>query len=149
MSLKTERPLPPAYPKKLETWGDHLRKRRLDLNLLQKEVARRLGVDQATVWNWERNRYPPRFRYLPKIIEFLGYVPQYSKTGTLAERLVTSRRLLGISQKVLARLLEVDQSTLAKWEQGRRKPKGVYLDRANGFLSRCASDGGGSGGPPC
>ena len=70
-------------------------------------------MDEASVWNWENNRYPPRFRSLPKIIAFLGYMPQYSTTGSLAEKLVTSRRLLSLSQKWLAGLLEINPSTLA------------------------------------
>ena len=45
----------------------------------------------------------------------------------LAEQLVRQRTRLGLSQKEFAEHLGVDPSTLAKWEQGRREPQGVFL----------------------
>ncbi|MFK5925465.1 MAG: helix-turn-helix transcriptional regulator [Desulfuromusa sp.] len=35
------------------TLGDHLRQRRIELGLYQKDVAAKLGVTTSTVWNWE------------------------------------------------------------------------------------------------
>ncbi len=55
ITLKTQKPLPSAYPQTPKTLGDHLRKKRLDLKLLQKEVAQRLGVGESTVYNWGNN----------------------------------------------------------------------------------------------
>jgi DNA-binding XRE family transcriptional regulator len=75
ITLKAQKPLPSAYPQTLKTLGDHLRKRRLDLKLLQKEVAQRLGVGESSVYNWENNLTKPALRYIPKIVKFLGYVP--------------------------------------------------------------------------
>jgi transcriptional regulator with XRE-family HTH domain len=43
----------PVEPK---TIGDHIRKRRLELKLLQKDVAIKLGVCQPCVYRWESNR---------------------------------------------------------------------------------------------
>lgn len=57
------------------TLGGHLRKKRLDLGLRQKKVAERLGVDKDSVYNWETNRYSPSLRVVPRIIQFLGYLP--------------------------------------------------------------------------
>lgn len=54
--------------------GDHIRKKRLDLGLTQIEVAEIIGVKESTVWNWEHGT-EPELRHIPKIIEFLGYVP--------------------------------------------------------------------------
>jgi DNA-binding XRE family transcriptional regulator len=67
------------YPKNLETWGDHLKKRRLDLGLLQKDVARIIGADKTSVFNWENNLMAPSLRFIPKLIEFLGYRPGSEK----------------------------------------------------------------------
>jgi hypothetical protein len=39
--LKAKKPASALYPKKLNTLGDHLRRKRLDLKLFQKEVARK------------------------------------------------------------------------------------------------------------
>ena len=60
-----------AYPKELNTLGDHLRKRRLDLGLLQREVAERVGVDETTILNWEKNRTRPSAKISARITSFL------------------------------------------------------------------------------
>ncbi len=73
ITLKTQKPLPSAYPQTLKTLGDHLRKRRFDLDLLQKEVAQKIGVGESTIYNWENNLTKPALRYIPKIVKFLGY----------------------------------------------------------------------------
>jgi transcriptional regulator with XRE-family HTH domain len=39
----------------LETLGNYIRKKRLDLGLMQKEIANRIGVDVETVYRWESN----------------------------------------------------------------------------------------------
>ena len=52
-----------------------MRKHRLDLQLLQKQVADQIGVDELTVTNWERNATVPAIRHIPAIIRFLGYDP--------------------------------------------------------------------------
>jgi len=56
--------------------GDHIRKRRLDLGLFQKDVAKSIGADICSLYNWERGRAEPKARFLPGIIAFLGYDPQ-------------------------------------------------------------------------
>jgi hypothetical protein len=38
ITLKALKPKGSEYPKELKTFGDHLRKKRLDLRLLRKEV---------------------------------------------------------------------------------------------------------------
>jgi transcriptional regulator with XRE-family HTH domain len=106
----------------LKTLGDLLRKRRLDLGLLQQEMAQRLGVGEESVYNWETNRYQPSLRVIPKIVQFLGCVPYDTSGMPLGERIVTIRRCLGLSREELAERLRVDESTLRDWEHGRRRP---------------------------
>jgi len=60
--LRGQKPLPAGFPKELSTLGDHLRKRRLEVGLLQREVAAHLGVNKTTVYNWERHRTNPEGR---------------------------------------------------------------------------------------
>ena len=114
--------------------GDHLRKGRLDLGLLQKEVAERLGVDAMTICNWETNRTSPQLRFIPRIIAFLGYNPHYTQSGTLGERIVACRRVMGLSQKELACHLGVDPSTLGRWERGTGRPSQRCRERLLAFL---------------
>jgi DNA-binding XRE family transcriptional regulator len=52
--LRAVRPKSDRYPKEINTLGDHIRSRRLDLNLLQMQVAEQIGVDEITITNWER-----------------------------------------------------------------------------------------------
>jgi DNA-binding XRE family transcriptional regulator len=91
------RPLPPAYPSELRTIGDHLRRRRLDLGLLQREVAERLGVVPGTLTNWELNRTKPALRFLPGIINLLGFDPS-APGASLGERLKAWRHRAGVPQ---------------------------------------------------
>jgi transcriptional regulator with XRE-family HTH domain len=131
--LRTQRPLARTYPKALKTLGDHIRKRRLDLQLLQSDVARRLGVTECSVWNWENNATAPVFPYWPAIVGFLGYNP-LPEPQTPAEQLVQDRKIQGLSQKEMAKRLGVDPSTLARRERGERKPSGMFLSRVQRFL---------------
>ena len=48
IQLTARKPPSPAYPRELKTLGDHLRKRRLDLGLLQPDVALELRVNEMT-----------------------------------------------------------------------------------------------------
>ena len=123
-------------PEKLDTVGDHIRRRRLTLKLLQRQVAQQLGVNHATITNWETNGAQPTLTYMPAIIRFLGYNPLPPlPPGGLGERLVRCRTLLGLSQKGFAGQLGVDQGTLAKWERGERQPAGEFAARVTRFLN--------------
>lgn len=64
---------------------------------------------------------------MPKVIEFLGYVPFEKEPETLGEKIVCYRWLKGMTQKELARQLGVDPGTLAQWERGEREPKNEAL----------------------
>jgi transcriptional regulator with XRE-family HTH domain len=111
-----------------------LRRRRLDLNLLQREVADRLGVTESTVTNWELNRTTPALRFLPRIIALLGVDPRPSGT-TPIEQLVACRTARGLSREAAARILCVDPGTLWTWESGRRLPTGLFWARIEAFLA--------------
>jgi transcriptional regulator with XRE-family HTH domain len=137
ITLKTQKPLTSAYPKALNTIGDHLRKRRLDLELFQKDVAHILGVCDPSVYNWENNLAEPAIKYIPKIIEFLGYVPFDTSTLSVGERIVVYRRLHGLSQKKLAHDLDIDPCTLRKWERDKRKPSESFIKDLNIFFKSC------------
>jgi DNA-binding XRE family transcriptional regulator len=67
-----------GYPDVLRTLGDHLRKRRLDLGMTQKQVARAMGASQSAVHGWEENWYPPTRKNVRRIVAFLGYDPFHS-----------------------------------------------------------------------
>ncbi len=51
--------------------GLQLRKLRDKRKLSQQEIADRLGVSQATYWNWENDAAHFKIEHLPKILEIL------------------------------------------------------------------------------
>jgi DNA-binding XRE family transcriptional regulator len=122
LALRARKPLRAAYPKTLDTLGNHLRKKRLDLGLRQKDVAKLLGADETSVYNWERNANDATLRFSAKIIKFLGYCPWDFKPRSFGEWVILSRRLMSLSQKKLARRLGVDPGTLSNWERDRAMP---------------------------
>jgi DNA-binding transcriptional regulator YiaG len=79
IQLKAQKPNNKPYPKELNTYGDHLRKKRLDLNLTQSQVAKIINVTTDTITNWELNRKEPNHKHISKIISFLGYVSELNE----------------------------------------------------------------------
>jgi transcriptional regulator with XRE-family HTH domain len=136
MTLKAKRPFSKAYPQSLKTLGDHLRKRRLELKLLQKEVAQKLGVDEASVHNWERGHTIPSLSVIPRIIEFLKYVPFEMPAGSFGEKIKAYCQILGLSRKALARQLKIDPATLARWERGTGRPPEKLLETLSGETTK-------------
>lgn len=132
--LRGQKPLPTTYPNQLRTQGDHPQKRRLDLGLRQKDVAKQLGVNKDTIRNWEVGRASPALWQWPGLIRFLGYVP-FCTDGNLPKRLKAYRQVHALSQKRLAQSLGVDPSTVWHWEQGRSRPRAVRAARIAALLN--------------
>ena len=93
----------------------------------------KIGVDIASIRNWETNRSKPGVEHMPAVIRFLGYNPLPPPNGW-SERLVQCRTLLGLSQKESAQQIGVDPGTLARWERGERVPAGKFSLRAQRFV---------------
>ena len=121
-----------------ETLGDHIKKRRLELRLLQREVGERIGVSPFTVAHWEKGSTEPTIRDWPQVITFLGYDPVPNE-NTIADRLLAIRRRRGLSQRELAAELGVDPGTLSGWELGIRVPRGRFADLVDAILSPAGS----------
>jgi DNA-binding XRE family transcriptional regulator len=47
----------------------------MDLKLFQRDVAGIIGVTECTINNWENGEIKPETKYIPRIIDFLGYTP--------------------------------------------------------------------------
>ncbi|MGH9901397.1 MAG: helix-turn-helix domain-containing protein [Pyrinomonadaceae bacterium] len=105
--------------------GDLIRARRLDLGLLQRQVAEEVGVDETTVYNWENNRVNPAVRLIPQIIQSLGYCP-YTPRLPVGGRLKPWRQSPGHSQEKMAQVVDADVGMLRRWEKGRKSPSGKY-----------------------
>jgi DNA-binding transcriptional regulator YiaG len=70
--LKGEKPKDRAYPTKVTTLGDAIRKMRLDFGLLQRDVAKIIGCDKTSVLNWEKGYNTPAKNKMSGIRRFLG-----------------------------------------------------------------------------
>jgi transcriptional regulator with XRE-family HTH domain len=117
--------------------GDHIRKRRLDLGLFQKDVAAAIGVDTCTVTNWERGRSEPELRFISRIVAFLRYEPEGAKPVTLGERVKRYRYLNGISQEDMARRIGIDPGTLGRLERDRGRCLTSVLRKVVAWLEHC------------
>lgn len=99
-----------------ETLGEHLKKRRVKLGLLQREVAKELRIDDASYFNWENDYRTPMIWFMPRLIEWLGYDP-FPEPTTAGEEIMAKRRRRGVSRKGLAKEMDIDESTLEKIEK--------------------------------
>jgi transcriptional regulator with XRE-family HTH domain len=134
VSLKCLKPLR-FYPLVYDSIGDHLRKKRLDLKLFQKDVAAIIGASEASVNNWEANNALPSIAYMPQIIKFLGYLPYDNTAKTMGGRIRMAREALGLSQEKLACKLGIDPTTIRRWESGKGRPSKGLLERLDRFFS--------------
>lgn len=136
-SLRLSAPRPPVlprgYPLAPNTFGQHLRRRRLDLGLTQRTLARRLGVREETVQLWESDRFRPLARHYGQVVRVMDFDPEGSDQD-LPERLRASRRRAGLTQAELARRLRLDEGTVADLEAGRRRKSRRVEAAVAGFL---------------
>jgi len=84
----------------------------MELRLLQREAANRIGVDVFSLLNWEKGKTEPVIRFWPGIIAFLGHDPSPLPV-TLGDHVRAERRRRGCSLALLARECSFDQGTLA------------------------------------
>ena len=114
--------------------GDHIRKRRMDLGLSQRQLGEKLGVRTNTVYSWESGDACPRNRYTPEIIQFLGYDPVLPMGPDLSGALSEYRLRNGLTQAALAQILGVNRETVGTWERGRFRPNDRILARISALI---------------
>ena len=124
------------YCENPHTLGEHLKKRRRELRLFQKEAANRMGVGTDTYANWRKGKTEPVASQFRPVVAFLGYDPMPAPT-TLAARLQAKRRTLGVTFSQVAWYLGWNSGTLARYLNGRwRMPP----DRAKAFETFLAAE---------
>jgi DNA-binding XRE family transcriptional regulator len=123
-----------------QTWGEHIKKRRLELGLFQSNVAKVLSVNTSTVTNWDKHHSEPMLWVIPKIIEWLGYEPNLSIAQSLSQRIRAYRLIKGFTQKELAHRLGIDPATLGRWERDECESKSNLKKNLEAFLHVLPSD---------
>lgn len=131
LTLKALRPK--DYSEAPKTLGEHLKKRRRELGLLQREVAARMGINHFTYINWERDKTEPVASQLRPVIQFLGFDPTPVPT-TLAERLAAKRRATGVTFDQVAQQLGWDPGTLTRYLNGTWRMPTERADALEHFL---------------
>ena len=63
-------------PLQPQTLGEQIKKYRLELHWLQRDVAARIGISSTSVSNWERGIISPSRRMTKRIQEFLDCAPK-------------------------------------------------------------------------
>ena len=134
-----------------ETFPAQIRQLRLQARLTQAELARRADVSRRTIIRWESAIVSPWIPELHKVLTALG-VPEIdqaqvlsqitapravqccsdSETHTtylLAKFLWSMRQRSGLSARSLARRVEVNASTIVRWESGQLLPSAEVVER--------------------
>ncbi len=135
-----ERPKKPDYPYHPVSVGDHIKKRRMDLSILQKDVADQFGISLCTISNWENNEGEPQVNYFPAIIAFLGFLPLSIDTSTLGGRIKLHRYQQGLNHEDMGKLLGVDGTTVGGWERNEHVPHPKLLRVLNKYLNQNKGD---------
>jgi transcriptional regulator with XRE-family HTH domain len=114
---------PRGYPKKLNTIGDHIKAKRLDKGLYQKELAKMLGIGTDTLINWELGRNKPPSYQFKQISDFLGYCFYNHPATTLPLKLKYIRcYLFGMKSIAFAKHTGFDPSSIHNWENEKHIP---------------------------
>jgi DNA-binding XRE family transcriptional regulator len=106
--------------------------------LLQKDVAHILGINEMMITNWENNKRTIQTRHIPKVVEFLGFIPDVLKDfHPLKSEIFLYRCKYGITQREMAQQLGIDASTLHALEWGKRK----MIERTKALIQKHLSLG--------
>ncbi|MDM1048335.1 helix-turn-helix transcriptional regulator [Sphingobacterium hotanense] len=120
--LEFRKPIHQNYPQNPTTIGEHLRKKRIDSDLSQAELAKILGVSTDCLTYWENNRSSPQITYYPRIHHFLGFYTTTFNETKFCDLLRSYRWKDGFSFRALGSLLKVDATTVRAWEKGLSLP---------------------------
>ncbi len=134
-------------PTEIKTFGDLIRKTRMELNLTAKELSIFLNVNEGSIINWEVGNHQPDRKRLRLVVVFLRkhldgsisenklwnlifksnpFYPKQHKQNTFGEKLRVTRMKRFLTVKQLAKILDVDPSSIVKWEISKSEPLPEY-----------------------
>ncbi len=115
-------PMSKDFPLQVLTIGEHIRAHRIKNKQSQEEVAKQINVTTDSITGWELNRFSPQIQFMPSIIKYLGYLPVPIDTQSFAGKVHALRITLGVSQRKLGKVLNIDPSTIEGWETNKHRP---------------------------
>lgn len=80
-------------------------------------MAEIVGVTEDCITLWENNKADPTANYAAKIIQFIDGLPPILP-DTFAGKVKGYRYVHGLTHAQMARLVDVDASTIGAWEAG-------------------------------
>ncbi len=92
-----------------------------------------------TIRFWETGRSQPAVRLYPWVVAFLGYELEGTPM-TIGAAVRTKRRRLGLSQRALARILDIAPSTVWRVESRRYGPDRRTLRRMRAWVTQPAEE---------
>lgn len=115
-----------ADEQKIVRW---ITSRRLQMNLTQKELAKKLNVSTTVISLWETGQIVPSSDTYNRLSEVLGN--EEGSDGkiflepetSIQNLLLNTRRRLGLTQNEFAKKLRVSQAAVSVWEKGRSEPR--------------------------
>ena len=125
---------------------DILKSRRLELKLTMLDVAKKVGVSEATVSRWESgdiaNMRRDKIVLLAQALDLppyviMGWTDYPADTDILdlfPERLKALRKKLGLSQHDVAEAIDVSVLTYGRYESGTQKPSSTVLIKLAGYF---------------
>ena len=109
-------------------FGTILKKLREDNNLSQEELGEIVGVSDKTISSWEINRTEPKMEIIKLLASYFEVTIDYLINGdnnpheneiSLGHKIKTLRKEKGLTQEELGKLIGVQKSAVAKYENNR------------------------------
>lgn len=132
-------PYKKLVPKHPQTLGEHILRRRIQLRLLQKDVAEQIGVIEDSITGWENGRSNPQIHFYPAIIAFLGYYPFGADTLTISGQIDFVRFTKGWSFARMGLEFNVNSTTVLGWHFNNRIYRTTHKQILATLLQQCLS----------
>ncbi len=116
-AIESGKAILPTETKTPATIGGHLFTERQKRGLTQAQAAQAIGVSHSAYARWETGTDTPDHRTLPKLIQFLGYLPKPPEEPHRQFRFY--RQALGYSVERLAKELRVSKNRLCQIDAGK------------------------------
>lgn len=122
-------------PAKIDTVSDKLKYYRYQKSMLQKDVAKAIGMDRGTYSGYEENVrdfYPPDMMYKISVlfeVDVYKLLDDYNRFlyDGQGQQIKAIRKQLKITQQDLAKMMNVDLTKIKRWEQNKvRMFKGTW-----------------------
>jgi ribosome-binding protein aMBF1 (putative translation factor) len=83
--IPIERNIRKSFPVTLTTLGDHIKAKRVEKDLTQRELAQMMDIGRALLQRWERDRKLPDQEDWQKLVEILGVDARLRPSAPTAE----------------------------------------------------------------